>query len=61
MMMKDSKTPFCCSKFSWHAKEFFRKFSKIWARTLKKGSPALVSTVCLCSNIREFCALLLSS
>jgi hypothetical protein len=41
MMMKDSKTPFCCSKFPWARERISPKIIENLLKRSQKGSPAL--------------------
>jgi hypothetical protein len=41
MMMQDSKTQFCCSKFPWSYKRIFAKITDNLSTRSQKGSPAL--------------------
>jgi hypothetical protein len=42
MMMKDSKTPFCFSKFPWARERISPKIIENLGTRSQKGSPALI-------------------
>jgi hypothetical protein len=44
MMMKDSKTQFCCSEFPWARERISPKIIENFGMRSQKGSPALVYT-----------------
>lgn len=39
MLMENSKTAFCCSKFTWNVKEILQKLSVGQVHTFKKVQP----------------------
>jgi hypothetical protein len=45
MMMKDSKTEFCCSKFPWAREGISPKIIENLGMRSQKGSPALPQAV----------------
>jgi hypothetical protein len=44
-MVKDSKTPFCCSKFPWARERISPKIVENLGKRSQKGSPALLYTI----------------